>query len=978
MKKPIPNKLWPGILAALSVGAFSASAQEARLIAHWDFERVEADGVTIRASTGNYAGEISGEAVLTDPTGGRPMGGGRGFDGSQANPGWLLIQAEGDENPMTAAAADDSMTIVLWQKNISNINSSSFWAIGEGFDRAFQFHIPWSDGTIYFDTAGGCCAAPAQRLNANVQANFPDHDWEAWHHYAFIKDGGYKAIYVDGNLLIEQEDGADPLPTEYTQTTIGGANNASPPDAVIDDFAIFKGRLTEEKIKELAAGASPGVPPVDTDGDGMPDFWEILYGFDINDPSDADEDCDGDGATNLEEYLAGTDPCDTTPPTVVSAAATAAFDTVVVTFSEPVDPVTAVNLANYTITPSLQILSASVSKGVVTLTTAPQTPGGTAYTLTVKDVLDTSKNPVPENSSVTFYSYLQVTEGVLRISAWFGITGTAVDNLYFDERYPSSPDVVGAVFSFNSRDFFPNDARDNYGAVIEGFITPEESGDYHFFLRSDDASELYISTNESDANLFLQATETGCCAAFQEIDLGAEETTAFPISMVAGSRYYIRVVYKEGGGGDYAQVAWRKVGDPTPAASLQPIPGRFLSSPSPLPAPPEGAFTAVVPANNARNVSPATAISISHRDGKTPWTAENVTMQFNGAPVTPTFSKVGNVLTVSYVPAALLASASVNTVTLSYPDPGANPASSTFTFTVLPYSGETRDAVGGYPGLLQGSSQYTADGGGHTGQAGDRGIDLTLRGGPVATYDRTFLAAVNAAMAEDELSVSFWQKKLNVNDSSAFTVNSPGSPNNRAFHAHVPWSNQTIYFDTVGCCDEFTQRILSPIDTFPGYTGDATWWTDNWNHFVFTKKGSSKYIFINGQYFFNGDSTAALPTDANAFFMGSGANATELSAAIIDDFAVFGKELVEADALAIFNGTLPTALPAAKGLIAYWNFNEAAVALPTISISGSVITYTGTLKASSTLGGTYTAVFEASSPYTIPLNADAQFYLSEQ
>jgi hypothetical protein len=48
----------------------------------------------------------------------------------------------------------------------------------------------------------------------------------------------------------------------------------------------------------------------DSDGDGMPDTWEIAHGFNPNDPSDAALDADGDGLTNLQEYLAGTDPRD--------------------------------------------------------------------------------------------------------------------------------------------------------------------------------------------------------------------------------------------------------------------------------------------------------------------------------------------------------------------------------------------------------------------------------------------------------------------------------------------------------------------------------------------------------------------------------------------------------------------------------------------------------------------------------------------
>jgi len=46
----------------------------------------------------------------------------------------------------------------------------------------------------------------------------------------------------------------------------------------------------------------------DTDGDGMPDNWELMHTLNPNDPADALLDNDGDGLNNIAEYTNGTDP----------------------------------------------------------------------------------------------------------------------------------------------------------------------------------------------------------------------------------------------------------------------------------------------------------------------------------------------------------------------------------------------------------------------------------------------------------------------------------------------------------------------------------------------------------------------------------------------------------------------------------------------------------------------------------------------
>ncbi len=46
----------------------------------------------------------------------------------------------------------------------------------------------------------------------------------------------------------------------------------------------------------------------DSDGDGLPNAWELAHGFATNNPTDALMDHDGDGVINRDEYIAGTNP----------------------------------------------------------------------------------------------------------------------------------------------------------------------------------------------------------------------------------------------------------------------------------------------------------------------------------------------------------------------------------------------------------------------------------------------------------------------------------------------------------------------------------------------------------------------------------------------------------------------------------------------------------------------------------------------
>lgn len=94
---------------------------------------------------------------------------------------------------------------------------------------------------------------------------------------------------------------------------------------VVADVQNGTGWSTLPPASPAEAGGFPviatGTPCTDSDNDGMPNEFENLYGFNANDPSDNSKDADGDGYTNVEEYLNGTKPTTVEPQLALIATA---------------------------------------------------------------------------------------------------------------------------------------------------------------------------------------------------------------------------------------------------------------------------------------------------------------------------------------------------------------------------------------------------------------------------------------------------------------------------------------------------------------------------------------------------------------------------------------------------------------------------------------------------------------------------------
>ena len=153
---------------------------------------------------------------------------------------------------------------------------------------------------------------------------------------------------------------------------------------------------------------------------------------------------------------------------------------------------------------------------------------------------------------------------------WLNISGTAVANLTNNANYPNNPDGSALLPSFVA----PVNWADNYGTRVRGFITAPLTGSYVFWIASDDNSALWLSTNADPANVNLIASVPGWTNPDIWNVYGSQKSAS--VNLVAGQKYYIEALQKEGGGGDNLSVGWAMPGQATTAPS-EVIPGEVLS-----------------------------------------------------------------------------------------------------------------------------------------------------------------------------------------------------------------------------------------------------------------------------------------------------------------------------------------------------------------------------------------------------------------
>jgi hypothetical protein len=121
--------------------------------------------------------------------------------------------------------------------------------------------------------------------------------------------------------------------------------------------------------------------------------------------------------------------------------------------------------------------------------------------------------------------------------------------------------------------------NERYSSRLTGVFIPPTTGDYVFWMASDDVGDLYLSSDDNPANKVGIAREPSWSGR-REYFAGANQSTrgvppaniSVQQHLQAGGKYYLELVYSEGGGGNHGSATVQLPGGAAVVNGSSPIP----------------------------------------------------------------------------------------------------------------------------------------------------------------------------------------------------------------------------------------------------------------------------------------------------------------------------------------------------------------------------------------------------------------------
>lgn len=176
------------------------------------------------------------------------------------------------------------------------------------------------------------------------------------------------------------------------------------------------------------------------------------------------------------------------------------------------------------------------------------TAGSYAVTLTSSNQFGTDTITVDNAVSVIEESTCDV-DGGLNLEKWVDLTSTSRD--LSEVPFDQDADEESIITSFE----ISTDVADNYATRIRGYVCAPATGDYTFWIASDNHGELWLSIDETPEKIIKVAGAYDWTNP-QEWEKFATQKSG-PIYLIAGQKYYVETIHREVDGGDNLAVGWQ-------------------------------------------------------------------------------------------------------------------------------------------------------------------------------------------------------------------------------------------------------------------------------------------------------------------------------------------------------------------------------------------------------------------------------------
>jgi uncharacterized repeat protein (TIGR03806 family) len=140
------------------------------------------------------------------------------------------------------------------------------------------------------------------------------------------------------------------------------------------------------------------------------------------------------------------------------------------------------------------------------------------------------------------------------LNAGVGNTLAVLTNTTLNPNWPANP-VAAYTKIYTNFETESNTGMNNYGQRMRTFVVPPASGPYTFWIASDDASALLLSSDENPTNV----TRIAWVNVWTDSREWSKEANqkSVAINLEGGRRYYLEALMQQGGGGDDLAVRWQ-------------------------------------------------------------------------------------------------------------------------------------------------------------------------------------------------------------------------------------------------------------------------------------------------------------------------------------------------------------------------------------------------------------------------------------